>query len=248
MIKFSGLHLHMVLVLAVICVVAYVFYISKDIVALDREIKMLHGKVEQLASRMQSPSQQPPRPSGAAPGGGSAALQQQQAKLMAQARGTAVPQGVAKTAAVTPAPAVFPPAKAAGAAPVPPRPQAPQQVPQQQATPRPKVFEIEDSEEEEDTTEEETTEETEDEIPETGSDTAERVKELLSNVEAGGSGASGVEVKVEEPVVEVKESPPDSLQKLSWTEIKDKCREMGIPIKGSNKEQLLGKLVEALKS
>jgi hypothetical protein len=236
MIKFSGLHLHMVLVLAVICVVAYVFYISKDIVALDREIKMLHGKVEQLAGRLQSPSQQPPRPQqGAAP-----AAAQQQAKLMAQARAATAPQGVTKTS--SPAPAVFP---AKAAAPVPARPQAqPAVVP----TPRPKVFEIAD--ETEDTEGSEDTEETEDELTETSSadsDTAERVKEILSNVEAGAE-AQVEKVEVEEPVIEVQASPAESLQKLSWTEIKDKCREMGIPIKGSNKEQLLGKLVEALKS
>ncbi len=246
MIKFSGLHLHMVLVLAVICVVAYVFYISKDIVALDREIKMLHGKVEQLASRLQSAPQQQPRPQqGAAAQAPPGALQQQQAKMMAQARAAGLP---AKTGVATPAPAVYP-AKTQMAA------RHPSAAQHQHAAPLPKVFQIDDDTEDEteDETEEETeqTEQSEEELTETGSDTAERVKEILSNVEASAEAeVDAAPVKIKEPTVEVEDSAPaaDAIQKLSWNEIKDKCRELGIPIKGSNKEQLLAKLVEALKS
>ena len=51
--QFSGLHFHMVLVVALICVIVYVFYISKDILTLDSEVRSVKGQVEFLQQQLQ---------------------------------------------------------------------------------------------------------------------------------------------------------------------------------------------------
>lgn len=219
MLKFSNLHLHMVLVVAIICVVAYVFYISKDIVAIDREIKMLHGKVEQLANALS----QGPRPVGNV-------VQQQQA--MPVRPPAAAP---AQTRPVVPAAKPVAPAAAQAAAPtLMKKPTAP-------ATTQKAIIIEEDSEDE---TETATEDETETGTESSDSDTTERIKEILSNVEQQQQATTTPEPVVEAIVQDSQTSNAETLQKLTWNEIKDRCRELGIPIKGSNKDQLLAKLVE----
>jgi SAP domain len=44
--KFSGIHIHMALVVGLICVIVYLFYISKDILALDEEVMKLKKQVQ----------------------------------------------------------------------------------------------------------------------------------------------------------------------------------------------------------
>jgi hypothetical protein len=44
--KFTGLHFHMVLVIGLICVILYVFYISKDILTIDNELKNIKKQME----------------------------------------------------------------------------------------------------------------------------------------------------------------------------------------------------------
>jgi SAP domain len=46
--KFSGIHFHMVLVVGLICVIIYVFYISKDILTIDSELKNMRIQMETL--------------------------------------------------------------------------------------------------------------------------------------------------------------------------------------------------------
>jgi hypothetical protein len=46
--KFSGFHLHMALLVVVICLVLYIFYVSKDIVSLDKEVRVLKQKVDAI--------------------------------------------------------------------------------------------------------------------------------------------------------------------------------------------------------
>lgn len=46
--NFSGFHLHMALVIGLICIVIYVFYVSKDIVTIDREVRSLRARIETL--------------------------------------------------------------------------------------------------------------------------------------------------------------------------------------------------------
>jgi hypothetical protein len=55
--KFSGLHFHMVLVVGLICVIVYVFYISKDILTLDTEVRQLKQHVDVLNRRVGSGGQ-----------------------------------------------------------------------------------------------------------------------------------------------------------------------------------------------
>ena len=50
--KFSGLHFHMILLVAIICVVIYVFYVSKDILTLDNEVRNLKTKIELLQKQL----------------------------------------------------------------------------------------------------------------------------------------------------------------------------------------------------
>jgi uncharacterized membrane protein len=60
--KFSGLHLHMALVVALICVIVYVFYISKDILTIDTEVRNLKKQVEAVQRAIQQPAQAPVAP------------------------------------------------------------------------------------------------------------------------------------------------------------------------------------------
>jgi hypothetical protein len=55
--KFSGFHLHMVLVVGLICVIVYAFYISKDIVTLDKEVRSLKGKLDSIEMYMANQAQ-----------------------------------------------------------------------------------------------------------------------------------------------------------------------------------------------
>ena len=50
--KFSGLHFHMVLVIALICVIVYIFYVSKDIVTIDNEVRNLKIKVDNMQRQL----------------------------------------------------------------------------------------------------------------------------------------------------------------------------------------------------
>ena len=52
--KFSGLHFHMVLVIALICVIVYVFYISKDILTIDNEIRTIKGQIDIIARHLKT--------------------------------------------------------------------------------------------------------------------------------------------------------------------------------------------------
>ncbi len=51
--KLGGLHMHMVLVIAMICVIIYVFYISKDIMTLDKEVRVLKVKLQTMEQMQQ---------------------------------------------------------------------------------------------------------------------------------------------------------------------------------------------------
>lgn len=195
MMKFSGLHLHMVLVLAVICVVVYVFYVSRDIVTLDKEVKMLHSKVEQLAARAMQQRPLPPP--------------QQHAAMQPPIQAKPMPRPAAS-------PSMAPPVVPASQG-VPPS-----------AMPSPPLAAVA---EEDDISESGSYTETE-----TSSETTEKIKEILNEVDSASSTKDIEVLSTTEAVV-----TPD-YSKLSWNEIKEKCRERGIPIKGFNKEQLLAKL------
>ena len=54
MMKFSSLHFHMVLVVALICVVVYVFYISKDILTLDTELRCVKNELDGVKRQLQT--------------------------------------------------------------------------------------------------------------------------------------------------------------------------------------------------
>jgi hypothetical protein len=61
--KFNGLHLHMILVVVMICIVVYVYYVSKDIITIDREMKNVKAQVntiQQYLTTNQLPSQESP--------------------------------------------------------------------------------------------------------------------------------------------------------------------------------------------
>lgn len=49
--KFSGLHFHMVLVIGLICIIVYIFYMSKDILSLDNEVMQLKQQIEIIQRR-----------------------------------------------------------------------------------------------------------------------------------------------------------------------------------------------------
>lgn len=53
--KFSGLHFHMVLVVALLCVIVYVFYISKDIITIDNELRSIKGQMDVIHRHLQQP-------------------------------------------------------------------------------------------------------------------------------------------------------------------------------------------------
>jgi hypothetical protein len=63
--KFSGLHFHMVLVIGLICVILYVFYISKDILTIDNELKNIKRQMETMQRMLINAN------AGAGSGGGS---------------------------------------------------------------------------------------------------------------------------------------------------------------------------------
>jgi hypothetical protein len=68
MMKFNGLHLHMILVVVMICIVVYVYYVSKDIITIDREMKNVKAQVntiQQYLTANKLPPQEAPvqRPS-----------------------------------------------------------------------------------------------------------------------------------------------------------------------------------------
>jgi hypothetical protein len=51
--KFSGLHLHMILVVVIICIILYIFYVSKDIITLDSQVRQLRLKLDLLEQKTQ---------------------------------------------------------------------------------------------------------------------------------------------------------------------------------------------------
>ena len=53
--KFSGLHFQMVLVIALICVIVYVFYISKDILIIDNELRSVKDQLQSMQKQMTRP-------------------------------------------------------------------------------------------------------------------------------------------------------------------------------------------------
>ena len=159
--KFCGLQLHMVLVLAVICIIMYVFYISKDISHLEKELRILRHDVDTQTMKMK--------------------------QMVRQSKPSFV------TAQVVVPPAAFMDDEVSIGSKVLPIDVdiiAPQQPPSGQG-----------SEEEEDV-------------------------------------VVAAEVEIEE--IEEKED----IKSLSWSELKERCKQRNIPIKGCTKEQLIAKLAE----
>lgn len=212
--KFGGMHLHMILVIAVICVVIYVFYVSKDIVSIDKEVKTLQAKVDAMANRMQmTPPPQQMAGGLKTPIGGlqHAQLQSHPPQQQHRPLATMSPQAQAATPSPTPRASFQSMVAPVKAAPV-------------------VIEEIDD-----DTTDEESTVTTDDDDSDGDSDNERlRVLNLIDSLNDTEAAA--------EAVVAIKTEPVEDLSKLTWNEIKERCRSLNIPIKGSNKEQLLLKL------
>jgi hypothetical protein len=253
--KFTGMHLHLILVAAVICVVLYVFYISRDIVLIDKEVKALHAKLDMIvksgnvrpnnaagiapapaqpsqASTPYPTSQQPSssRPP-AAPPSTTQQQQQQQQRSMAPVASPAVvaspaPQRVATSFA--------------------PAPQ----------TAKPSVTKyVDDIEDDLDVTDDDDddvassidiqaqvsklssiNDDDGDDASSSSSDTTEKLKELLDAV---------AEEEEEHDEAPAAATPEDGFDKLSWNEIKERCKKLNIPIRGSTKDQLIQKLKQS---
>lgn len=65
--KLMGSHMYIGILVVLVCVVLYVFYVSKDIVTLDNEVRTLKSQlgqvVQTISSRQSSQLQAPPTPS-----------------------------------------------------------------------------------------------------------------------------------------------------------------------------------------
>jgi hypothetical protein len=65
--KLMGSHMYIGILVVLVCVVLYVFYVSKDIVTLDNEVRTLKSQlgqvVQTISSRQSSHPQAPPTPS-----------------------------------------------------------------------------------------------------------------------------------------------------------------------------------------
>ena len=216
--KFTGMHLHLILVAAVICVVLYVFYISRDIVLIDKEVKALHDRLDIMMKA--SPPGATPRPN---------------AKPMPT---TSPMVGGAPYPRPTPAPVpTAPVAQVAKAAPVAPR-QPPAVLQQSRVT---FISDDDDDDETEDMVSDDMSSSVdiqadvvkmEADDDDSQSDTTDKLKQMLD--------AEDTPHVTPQPVPAV-----PSFESLSWAEIKDRCKKLNITIRGSTKDQLIHKLKEA---
>ena len=171
--KFCGLQLHMVLVLAVICIILYVFYISKDIVHVEKEMRILRHDLDALNMKLKQVARHQTKPT-------------------------------FMTAQVVVPPLAF-----------------------------------------------------------DGDDAADEVSigskipiDVVNTMDVDdGMAIEDEVVSLASEVVEENKSSPspppkddldlDAIKSLSWAELKERCKQRNIPIKGCTKEQLIGKLAEA---
>jgi hypothetical protein len=234
--KFTGMHLHLILVAAVICVVLYVFYISRDIVLIDKEVKALHDRLDILMKA--SPPSATSRP-----------MNVVNAKPMPNSTPMV---GGAPYPRPTPAPVTAAPVSSTAQA----APEAPRQPPASSPPVAPKhtqrvTFVSDDDDDTEDETEDMVSDDMSSSIDiqahvvkmeadddDSQSDTTDKLKQMLDAVDT--------------PVVPPPSPAPapasvpavPGFESLSWAEIKDRCKKLNISIRGSTKDQLIHKLKE----
>ena len=233
--QLNGFHLHIILVVAMICIVVYVFYIARDIIAIDREVKTLCARVEHLATVKQGPPQQVPGTHNLPNG-----------QVLQGARQQQMPAMLKPTFAMQ---AGAPPAAQPRAQPI-------------ANTNHVKVAPIAQSKLS--TVAEDTDTDTDTDATSDSSDETESIEDITVNkgtteakplvkIEVGDKAV--VEEEVDAEIEEIKQmleptsestNDKDTYSNLSWNEIKDLCRKRGIAIKGFNKEQLLAKLKEVV--
>jgi hypothetical protein len=259
--KFTGMHLHLILVAAVICVVLYVFYISRDIVQIDKEVKALHAKIDQIAKVGISRGFTPAVPTSMPPSQSSTPYPPSQPPIALSSPAAAQPL------ATTPVPAtsggsqlqlqqrsrVATSSDARNPTPMPAtRLNAPKSNPPQ----RPDV-QYSDDDEDDDDVEDLVSDADDDDAP-SSIDVQAQVSKLSSITEDESSDSDDTDEKLQELLdavnadVERSETPSnqqeDGFDKLSWNEIKERCKKLNIPIRGSTKDQLIQKLKQASSS
>lgn len=240
--KFTGMHLHLILVAAVICVVLYVFYISRDIVLIDKEVKALHDRLDMLMKT-------PPRPVQAASAGPANLKPTPTTSSMAGAPyPRPQPPAVAPLAKLAPSPlSTAPPSKQAP----PVARMTPSPVPQQA---RVSFISDDDDDDDDEETEDIVSEESDDiqahvvklEVDDDeDEDDESKLKKMLDAVVNDTQNPPAPPASPASPASPAPPAPTTSFDNLSWSDIKDRCKKLNIAIRGSTKDQLLAKLKDA---